>query len=144
MRGRQNRDDLAVSEVIGVVMLLAMIVSVMAGVWIFLQPYVKEFQDNTNWASANGIADRLEDRFAVVGVAPEGVGIRQTLSVVSTQVIPIINSESWEGNFRSGGQRGGPAATMYTITKCRDSVPAKENRCQAWSGWSSFPSSPGW
>ena len=76
-------------------MLLAMIVSVMAGVWIFLQPYVKEFQDNTNWASANGIADRLEDRFAVVGVAPEGVGIRQTLSVVSTQVIPIINSESW-------------------------------------------------
>jgi len=76
-------------------MLLAMIVSVMAGVWIFLQPYVKEFQDNTNWASANGIADRLEDRFAVVGVAPEGVGIRQTLSVVSTQVIPIMNSESW-------------------------------------------------
>ncbi len=76
-------------------MLLAMIVSVMAGVWIFLQPYVKEFQDNTNWASANGIADRLEDRFAVVGVAPEGVGIRQTLSVVSTQIIPVINSESW-------------------------------------------------
>ena len=95
MRGRQNRDDLAVSEVIGVVMLLAMVVSVMAGVWIFLQPYVKEFQDNTNWASANGIADRLEDRFAVVGVAPEGVGIRQTLSVISTQVIPVMNSESW-------------------------------------------------
>jgi hypothetical protein len=76
-------------------MLLAMIVSVMGGVWIFLQPYVKDFQDNTNWASANGIADRLEDRFAVVGVAPEGVGIRQTLSVISTQVIPVMNSESW-------------------------------------------------
>jgi len=76
-------------------MLLAMIVSVMGGVWIFWQPYVKDFQDNTNWASANGIADRLEDRFAVVGVAPEGVGIRQTLSVISTQVIPVMNSESW-------------------------------------------------
>ena len=45
MRSRSKHDDdLAVSEVIGVVMLLAMVVTMMGGVFVFLTPYVNDFQ----------------------------------------------------------------------------------------------------
>ena len=60
MRSRSKHDDdLAVSEVIGVVMLLAMVVTMMGGVFVFLTPYVNDFQDNTAWSNANGIAERF-------------------------------------------------------------------------------------
>ena len=43
MRSRSKReDDLAVSEVIGVVMLLAMVITMMGGVFVFLTPYVND------------------------------------------------------------------------------------------------------
>ena len=54
------------SEVIGVVMLLAMVVTMMGGVFVFLTPYVNDFQDNTAWSNANGIAERLDGRIDVV------------------------------------------------------------------------------
>ena len=62
---RPFRDEHAVSEVLGVIMLLAMVMTIMAGVIAFLQPYLTDFEDNVNWKSANGIADRLDDRLAV-------------------------------------------------------------------------------
>ena len=61
MRSQRKSDsDLAVSEVIGVVMLLAMVITMMGGVFVFLTPYVNDFQDNTAWSNANGIAERLD------------------------------------------------------------------------------------
>ena len=62
-----TRDEHGVSEVLGVIMMLAMVVSIMGGVWVFLNPYLYDFEDNTNWNKATGIADRLEDRIDVVG-----------------------------------------------------------------------------
>ena len=59
---RKPNEDLAVSEVIGVVMLLAMVITMMGGVFLFLTPYVNDFQDNTAWSNANGIAERLDGR----------------------------------------------------------------------------------
>ena len=70
-----RRDDRAVSEVLGVVMLLAMVITIMGGVWIFLNPYLSDFEDNTNWNSAVGISERFQDRIDVAGAAPEGTGI---------------------------------------------------------------------
>ena len=90
-----RRDERGVSEVLGVVMMLAMVVTIMGGVWIFLNPYISDFEDNTNWNSANGIADRFEDRIDVAGSSPEGTGIRHTLALKSTMVQPVIKVETW-------------------------------------------------
>ena len=68
---RRPDDERAVSEVLGVVMLLAMVITIMGGVWVFLNPYLSDFEDNTNWNSATGLADRIEDRLEVAGNAPE-------------------------------------------------------------------------
>ena len=80
-RLRNSREDAAVSEVLGVIMMLAMVVSIMGGVWVFLNPYISDFEDNTNWNAANGIADRLEDRIDVAADSPDGTGIRHKLGM---------------------------------------------------------------
>ena len=91
MRNEQR----AVSEVLGVVMLLAMVITIMGGVWIFLNPYLSDFEDNTNWNSATGLADRIEDRIEVAGNAPDGTGFRNTLAIQSTSIRPVQNVEHW-------------------------------------------------
>ena len=78
---RISRDERAVSEILGTIMLLAMIMTIMGGVWIFLQPYMNDFEDNTNWSAAHGIADRFEDRIEVAAIAPEGSGIRHNFAL---------------------------------------------------------------
>ena len=83
------------SEVLGVVMLLAMVITIMGGVWIFLNPYLSDFEDNTNWNSASGIADRIEDRVEVAGNAPDGTGFRNTLAMQSTSIRSVQNVEHW-------------------------------------------------
>ncbi|MEZ7988397.1 MAG: hypothetical protein QMC65_04860 [Candidatus Poseidoniaceae archaeon] len=67
----------------------------MGGVWVFLNPYIGDFEDNTNWNSANGIAERFQDRIDVAGSAPEGTGIRHTLALQSTMIQPIEKVETW-------------------------------------------------
>tara|TARA_Y100000766_G_scaffold2099_1_gene1686 strand:- start:28498 stop:29478 length:981 start_codon:yes stop_codon:yes gene_type:complete len=76
-------------------MMLAMVITIMGGVWVFLNPYITDFEDNTNWNSANGIADRFEDRIDVAGGAPEGTGIRHTLALQSTMIQSIEKVETW-------------------------------------------------
>ena len=87
--------DAAVSEVLGVIMMLAMVVSIMGGVWIFLNPYITDFEDNTNWNAANGIADRLEDRIDVAADSPEGTGIRHSLGMRTSMLQGVSNLEIW-------------------------------------------------
>ena len=88
-------DDDAVSEILGVIMMLAMVITIMGGVWIFLNPYLVAFHDNTNWNSASNIADRVEDRIDVVGDAPYGTGTRQALSLKSSSINPANLVEEW-------------------------------------------------
>ncbi len=88
-------DERAVSEVLGVIMMMAMVVTIMGGVWVFLNPYLVDFQDNTNWKSAVNIADRIDDRLDVAGSSPENTGIRNTYSLKSTILMPIENVEKW-------------------------------------------------
>ena len=89
------KDDDAVSEILGVIMMLAMVVTIMGGVWVFLNPYLVAFNDNTNWNSASNIADRVEDRFDVVGDSPNGTGTRQALSLKSSSINPANLVEEW-------------------------------------------------
>lgn len=88
-------DERAVSEVLGVIMMMAMVVTIMGGVWVFLNPYLVDFQDNTNWKSAVNIADRIDDRIDVAGSSPENTGIRNTYSLKSTILMPVENVEKW-------------------------------------------------
>ena len=76
-------------------MLLAMVITIMGGVWVFLNPYLSDFEDNTNWNSATGLADRIEDRIEVAGNAPEGTGFRNTLAIQSTAIRSVQNVEHW-------------------------------------------------
>ena len=88
-------DERAVSEVLGVIMMMAMVVTIMGGVWVFLNPYLVDFQDNTNWKSAVNIADRIDDRIDVAGSSPENTGIRNTYALKSTILMPVENVEKW-------------------------------------------------
>ena len=90
-----TRDERGVSEVLGVIMMLAMVISIMGGVWVFLNPYLSDFEDNTNWNKATGIADRLEDRIDVVGDSPNGTGIRHKLSMQKSLLQGVSNVELW-------------------------------------------------
>ena len=92
----QREDETGVSEVLGVIMMLAMVVSIMGGVWVFLNPYISDFEDNTNWNAANGIADRLEDRIDVAADSPEGTGIRHNLGMRTSMLQGVSNLEIWK------------------------------------------------
>ena len=89
------KDDLAVSEVIGVVMLLAMVITMMGGVFLMLTPYVNDFQDNTAWTKANGIAERLDERIDIVASASADTGIKTTIPSATSAVTPISGIETW-------------------------------------------------
>jgi hypothetical protein len=91
-----RRDEEAVSEVLGVIMLLAMVMTIMSGVFVFLQPYLADFEDNANWKSAQGIANRLDDRLAVAAASPEGIGIRTTFAMQSTSIRTLQFIEDWD------------------------------------------------
>ena len=96
MRSRRSaEDDLGVSEVIGVVMLLAMVITMMGGVFVILTPYVNDFQDNTAWANANGMAERIDGRIDVVAGSSADTGIRTTVPSVTSSVSSISNIETW-------------------------------------------------
>lgn len=88
-------DKSGVSEVLGVIMMLAMVVSIMGGVWVFLNPYISDFEDNTNWNNASGIADRLDDRIDVVGDSPNGTGVRHKLNMQNSILQQVSNAEIW-------------------------------------------------
>ena len=73
-------------------MMLAMVVTIMGGVWVF-NPYLVAFNDNTNWNSASNIADRVEDRFDVVGDSPNGTGTRPIVKMSSINPANLV--EEW-------------------------------------------------
>ena len=92
---RKAKDDLAVSEVIGVVMLLAMVITMMGGVFLMLTPYVNDFQDNTAWTNANGIAERIDGRIDIVASASADTGLKVTVPSGSSTITPISGIETW-------------------------------------------------
>ena len=94
-QSNRRKEETAVSEVLGVIMMLAMVISIMGGVWVFLNPYISDFEDNTNWNAANGIADRLEDRIDVAADLPDGTGIRHNFNMRSSMLQGVSNLELW-------------------------------------------------
>ena len=79
-------EDESVSEIIGVVMLLAMVISILGLVLVALQPYVNDFDDNKNWSTARVTAEQIQDRINLVGSAANGTGIAFTIPLISSSL----------------------------------------------------------
>ncbi len=88
-------DDSALSDVIGMVMLLAMIVIVLSSTIIILQPYIADYDDNKNWSQAKVIADQIDERIRLVGASPQDTGSIQTFELASTSINGLNNAEYW-------------------------------------------------
>ena len=72
-----------------------MVITMMGGVFMTLAPYISDFQDNSSWAHANGIAERLDGRMEIVGGASEGTGIKTTIPSATSTISPLTNLEVW-------------------------------------------------
>ncbi len=93
-RSMGNEDD-ALSDVIGMVMLLAMIVIVLSSTMIILQPYITDYDDNKHWSQTKVIADQIDERIRLVGTSPEDTGSIQTFELTSTSVKELESAEVW-------------------------------------------------
>ena len=86
---RQSADDRAVSEIMGVTMLLAMVVSTMAGVIVVMQPFMQDLTDNRDWAAGSVAATQFNDRLMVVAESPNGTGIVVSDQHISETIEPL-------------------------------------------------------
>ena len=95
MKRELENDESALSDVIGMVMLLAMIVIALSSTMIILQPYISDYDDNKNWSQAKVIADQIDERIRIVGSSPQDTGSIQTFELVSTSISSLDSAEYW-------------------------------------------------
>ena len=92
----ESADERAVSEIMGVTMLLAMVISTMAGVVIVMQPFMEDLTDNRDWAAGSVAATQFNDRLLVVAESPTGTGIVVNSQHISETIEPLRNAEIWQ------------------------------------------------
>ena len=95
MKRSLEHDESALSDVIGMVMLLAMIVIVLSSTMIILQPYITDYDDNKHWSQTKVIADQIDERIRLVGTSPEDTGSIQTFELTSTSIKELESAEVW-------------------------------------------------
>ncbi|MCS5536562.1 MAG: hypothetical protein NZ770_00510, partial [Candidatus Poseidoniaceae archaeon] len=88
-------DRKAVSEIIGVVMLLAMLITVMSGVVVLIAPYLSDFEDQRDWATTFIVSEQIADRIEVMGAAPDGTGSKTSLDMSGIRMLMVENIEDW-------------------------------------------------
>ena len=93
---RRTADERAVSEIMGVTMLLAMVVSTMAGVIVVMQPFMQDLTDNRDWAAGSVAATQFNDRLMVVAESPNGTGIVVNNQHISDTIEPLRRAENWQ------------------------------------------------
>lgn len=77
-------------------MLLAMVISTMAGVVVVMQPFMEDLTDNRDWASGSVAATQFNDRLLVAAESPPGTGIVVNSQHVSDTLKPLRNAEIWQ------------------------------------------------
>ena len=92
----ESADERAVSEIMGVTMLLAMVISTMAGVVIVMQPFMEDLTDNRDWAAGSVAATQFNDRLLVVAESPVGTGIVVNSQHITDTIEPLRNAETWQ------------------------------------------------
>jgi hypothetical protein len=79
----------------GVSMLLAMVISTMAGVIVLMQPFMEDLNDNRDWSAASVAANQFSDRLNVAAEAPEGSGIVTKSQHLADTIRPLRLAEIW-------------------------------------------------
>ena len=100
----QSADERAVSEIMGVTMLLAMVISTMAGVVVVMQPFMEDLTDNRDWAAGSVAATQFNDRLLVVAESPAGTGIVVNSQHISDTIQPLRNAEIWQVSADLSGE----------------------------------------
>ena len=77
-------------------MLLAMVISTMAGVVVVMQPFMEDLTDNRDWAAGSVAATQFNDRLLVAAESPPGTGIVVNSQHVSDTIKPLRNAEIWQ------------------------------------------------
>ena len=95
MKRNLEEDESALSDIIGMVMLLAMIVIVLSSALIIIQPYIADYDDNKNWSQAKVIAEQIDERIRLVGASPQDTGSIQTFELASTSITGLDSAEFW-------------------------------------------------
>lgn len=90
-----RRDEDAVSEILGVTMLLAMVVSVMASVIVVMQPFLEDLTDNREWVAGSVAATQFNDRLLLAADAPEGAGLVVQSAHLANTITPLRTAETW-------------------------------------------------
>lgn len=93
---RESADERAVSEIMGVTMLLAMVISTMAGVMVVMQPFMQDLTDNRDWAAGSVAATQFNDRLLVVAESPVGTGVAVNNQHVKDTITPLRVAEVWQ------------------------------------------------
>ena len=92
----RRADESGVSEIMGVTMLLAMVISTMAGVMVVMQPFMQDLTDNRDWSSGTVAATQFNDRLLVVAESPSGTGMIIHSQHVSDTIRPLRMAEIWQ------------------------------------------------
>jgi len=101
-RSISQRED-AVSEILGVTMLLAMVVMVIGGVFVLLGPFLEDIGDNREWSAGSVAATQLNDRILIAAQSPEGTGLVQQNVQLSRSMTPLRDVETWTIQADIGG-----------------------------------------
>lgn len=101
-RSHQHRQD-AVSEILGVTMLLAMVVTVIGGVFVLLGPFLNDISDNREWSAGSVAATQLNDRILIAAQSPEGGGLVHQNAQISRSIDSLRDAETWKIQADLGG-----------------------------------------
>ena len=101
-RSNQHRQD-AVSEILGVTMLLAMVVTVIGGVFVLLGPFLNDIDDNREWSAGSVAATQLNDRILIAAQSPEGAGLVHQNAQISRSIDSLRDAETWKVQADLGG-----------------------------------------
>ncbi len=90
-----RRDVDGVSEILGVTMLLAMVVTILGAVFVLLAPLVSDINDNREWAAGSVAATQLNDRILIVADSPAGTGIVHHSEQLAHSIDWLPGAETW-------------------------------------------------
>jgi hypothetical protein len=126
-RSVSQRED-AVSEILGVTMLLAMVVMVIGAVFVLLGPFLEDIGDNREWSAGSVAATQLNDRILIAAQSPEGTGLVQQNAQLSRSMDSLRDAEIWTiqadlgGNDRTLVSLDGNLVTVSSLNRTADIV----------------------
>ena len=135
---RESADERAVSEIMGVTMLLAMVISTMAGVMVVMQPFMQDLTDNRDWAAGSVAATQFNDRLLVVAESPVGTGVAVNNQHVKDTITPLRVAEVWQisadlaGNDRVTVSMNNGIITVSSLNESAVSVRIQTNIETEW------------